>query len=225
MTELLHEFPVVQSGTRLLYGGDQSLSSDKTMRACGCGVIASLDLLIYLCRYHGWHAERMEVLTRPGIISQSDYDRWALEVKRHYLPLIPGHGINGLTLAFGLNRIFRHNAIPYHARWGAGSSSFWSTIEHMLRTDQPVILSIGPNFPLFWQHNALTFYARKADGSYAPVSHAQAHYVSVTGLDESWLRISSWGRKYYISRSEYEAYVKQHSLHLVSNILVVKPVR
>ena len=222
MTELLHEFPTLRHAGRLLYGGDQTLSADRSMRACGCGVVACQDLLIYLCRFHGCHADRMSALARPGLIDHDDYDRCSLELKRRYLPLIPRHGINGVTLALGLNRIFRRNGMPYRAHWGVGSGKLWTTIEAMLRDDLPVILSIGPNFPLFWQHNTLTFYGKKADGRLVPLSRARAHYVSVTGIDAVWLRISSWGREYYISRREYEEYVKAHSMLLVSNILVVE---
>ncbi len=222
MIELLHEFPVVQHGGRLLYGGDQTLSLDKTMRRCGCGVIASMDLLIYLCRFHGCRSKRLERLVRPGPIALEDYDRCSLELKRRYLPLIPGHGINGVSLAVGLNHIFRRSGMPYRAHWGVKRAAFWPAIERMLRQDLPVILAIGPNFPQFWKHNALTFYVKKADGRLTPLSRAFSHYVSVTGIDEQWLRISSWGREYYISRREYEEYVKEHSLRLVSNILVIE---
>ena len=193
------------------------------MRRCGCGVIASMDLLIYLCRYHGCVVAPIHKLVRTDPIPLDEYDRCALQLSRRYLPLIPGHGINGLMLALGINRVFSHYGMPYKARWGAYGEKFWLEIARMLRDDFPVILSIGPNFPFFWQHNTLPFYAKKADGVYTAVTKANAHYVSVTGLDENWLRISSWGREYYISRSEYESYVKRHSLHLVSNILIVKP--
>ncbi len=222
MIELLHEFPAVQHAGKRLYGGDQSFSQDKTVRSCGCGVIAALDLLIYLCRYHGCRIPRLETLVRSDPIPSSEYDRCVLDLKRRYFPLIPGHGINGLSLAFGVNRLFRRFELPYRAHWGVFGTGFWFEIERMLRCDLPVILSVGPNFPLFWQHNALPFYIKRPNERFSPATRAHAHYVSVTGIDEQWLRISSWGREYYISRSEYEAYVKKHSLQLVSNILCLK---
>ena len=222
MRELKHEFPGVQHAGKLLYGGDQSRSESKIMRRCGCGVIAGLDLLIYLGRYHGCVIAPIHKLVHSNPIPSDEYDRCALELSRRYLPLIPGHGINGLMLALGINRVFSRFRLPYRAHWGVYGENFWNEIDRMLRDDIPVILSIGPNFPLFWQHNTLPFYAKKADGVYYPVTKANAHYVSVTGLDEQWIRISSWGREYYLSRAEYSQYIKAHSLHLVSNILSIR---
>jgi len=41
-------------------------------------------------------------------------------------------------------------------------------------------------------------------------------------MDELWLRVSSWGREYYIRRSEYLSYSRLHSLSLTCNILLVE---
>lgn len=92
----------------------------------------------------------------------------------------------------------------------------------MLREDIPVILSIGPNFPLLWQKKELTLHIQTNEGSFYPGPATHAHYVTVTGMDDTWLQISSWGRKYFINRNEYLQYVKAHSARLVSNILYVK---
>ena len=50
----------------------------------------------------------------------------------------------------------------------------------------------------------------------------ESHYVTVTGLDDEWAQISSWGREYYINRREYDAFVRLHSASLFSNILYIK---
>ncbi len=221
MVALRNAFPAVRHGPRLLYGGDQTLSGDRTVRSCGCGVIACLDLLLYLCRFHACRAERLEPLVGQDPISAADYDCCTVYLKQHYFPLIPHHGINGLFLAAGLNRVFRRCRMPYHARWGVAREHFWPSIEEMLLQDLPVILSIGPNFPLFWQHNTLQLHKKSRD-SYVPAGKINAHYVSVTGMDEKWLRVSSWGLEYYISKSAYENYVKAHSARLVSNILWIE---
>ena len=219
MLSIRHEYPSVLSGARRLYGGDQMLSSDKTVRSCGCGIVAALNLLIYLCRYHGCRADRLDALVRSDPIPLPEYDRCVLYLKRNYFPLIPQHGINGLLLAAGLNRLLRRWNMPYRAQWGVPHARLWSSIERMLSQDLPVILSIGPNFPLFWQHNQLRLYRRTAEGSYKPAGKTSSHYVSVTGIDDEWLRVSSWGLEFFISRSEYEQYVKAHSARLISNIM------
>jgi len=64
-------------------------------------------------------------------------------------------------------------------------------------------------------------YVKGADGIYRSNSSIKAHYVTVTGLDRRWMRVSSWGKEYYISRGEYEQYVKKHSSFLISNIVAV----
>ena len=92
----------------------------------------------------------------------------------------------------------------------------------MLERDLPVVISVGPNLPLIWQRHKLRFYIKTPSGSYLPGPQTLAHYVTVTGMDEEWLRVSSWGRMYYINRREYLLYVKEHSAKLVSNILVIR---
>ena len=221
MVALCHEYPALQHGSRRLYGGDQTLSADKTIQSCGCGVIAALNLMVYLCRYHGCRADLLDPLVRTDPMPSAEYDRAALFLKQRYLPLIPRHGINGLLLAAGINRAFLRFNMPYRARWGVRRERFWSSIESMLARDLPVIFSIGPNFPLFWQHNKLPLYRRQGD-AYQYAGKTFSHYVSVTGIDDERLRVSSWGREYYISRREYEEYVKAHSLRLVSNILWIE---
>ena len=223
MLRLVHPFPAVQRGALRSCGGNQAWSEKKNMQRCGCGVIASVDLLVYLTRWHGIDAPpELRALAAQDPIALADYDRFALALSRRYLPLIHGHGINGVSLALGLDLYFLRHRLPYRARWGVLPGHFWSALEKMLRADLPVILSVGPNFPLLWKKNMLCFYARLPDGSYRPAAHTLAHYVSVTGLDERWLQISSWGREYYVNREEYGAYIAAHSSAIVSNILWVE---
>ena len=224
MITLLHDFPAVLHGSRRMYGGDQSLSQDHTVREVGCGVVACLNVLVYLCRFQPSRFSGLKELAGLDPIPQERFESVISCLTRRYFPLIPKHGINGLTLALGMNRLFRRGGMPYRAHWGVSGGRFWETMERMLRRDIPVILAIGPNFPLFWQKKPLPFYERKSDGRYLRIAQACAHYVTVTGMDEAWLRISSWGREFYLSRREYEDYVKTHSLRLVSNILVIEQI-
>ena len=46
----------------------------------------------------------------------------------------------------------------------------------------------------------------------------------MTGIDEKCLKISSWGREYYIDREEYMSYIRRHSGSLVSNIVKIRSV-
>ena len=63
----------------------------------------------------------------------------------------------------------------------------------------------------------------KISGSKAQVS---GHFVVVTGIlsekEELYYEISSWGRKYYMKRKDYEKLCRSHFLgNILGNILVI----
>ena len=212
MPELRKPFPGIRKEKQISYGGNQMWSDNTVIRGCGCGPVAALDLLHYLSE---------EGLRAP--ISVDYYNTELRGLCRWYLPLIPHFGINGIALAMGLNRLFRDRGLPYRAVWSCSGRRLWERVEEMLQRDLPVILSIGPSFPAIWQKQKLPVYVRRTDGSFWPAASIKSHYVTVTGLDEDWARISSWGRKYYLNRKEYHDFVKKHSSFLFSNIVYVKP--
>lgn len=218
MIQLLHPYPRVQNGDALSYGGNQMLAAGKNMQQCGCGVVAAMDLLLYLKRYHSSETAK----TAPPPLPLADYNERLERLNRRYFPLIPHFGINGLFLVAGINRLLKEEGLPYQARWVVSQGRLWERAESMLRRDLPVVLAIGPNFPAVWQKNRLDFYRRAADGSYHKVTATAAHYVTITGIDDVWLRISSWGVAYYINRSEYDSYVRRHSTYLFSNIVYLE---
>lgn len=224
MIQLNNPYISVSDGITASYGGNQMRSTDKTERMVGCGVVAGLDLMLYLSRYHKAAAQINLKLPLPQAwpMELQLYLSLLHQLRKKYLPLIPGHGINGLSIALGINACFIKNRMPYTAIWGVPYSKLWTAIEHMLDEDIPVIFSIGPNFPLFWQHHKLRFYYQRTDGAFVPGPQTHAHYVTITGMDEQWLQIASWGKKYYIKKSEYIDYVRHHSIRLVSNILYIR---
>ena len=219
MTELKHEYPrVAQADGSFSYGGSQMASPDRIMRRCGCGVVAAADLLLYLHRYH----QPLPLLEGVGeTLTQGEYETLLQQLRRCYLPLFYPVGMNGLTLALGLKRIFRKNGLMLSVRWDVSEKLIWARMEEMLGRDIPVILSIGPNFPRLWKKGKETLY-RMDSGDPRRAAEVRAHYVTVTGLDEKWLRISSWGKEYYLSRLEYERYRADFSSALVSNIVYIR---
>lgn len=222
MLRINHNYISVASGQSLSFGGSQMLSDSKTMREVGCGVIAALDLLLYLCRTREDCAcEFFAEEAADGCIDEKEYDALALRLSRQFFPIIPKLGVNGIMLAGGLNVFFRRYALPFRASWGVGSRRLFDEIGTMLSRDIPVILSVGPNCPLFWQKHDLCFYASRPDGSLFPACRTRAHYVTVTGMDDQKLQISSWGREYYIDRAEYLEYIRRHSGSIVSNIVKI----
>ena len=223
MLQIRHNYISVGNEFKRSFGGNQMTSDSKTMREVGCGVIAALDLLLYLCRFHpGCGCSFFAEASEDGVIDEREYDELARQLSRRFFPMIPKLGINGIMLSGGLNRFFRRYRLPFRAAWGIGSGRLFEEIGDMLARDVPVILSVGPNFPLFWQKHELTFYTAGPDGSLFRACSIRAHYVTVTGLDDDRMFISSWGRAYCIDREEYMDYIRRHSGSIVSNIVKIR---
>ena len=208
MKTLKSPFHQVETLQGMAYGGNQTWFNYKFLKNAGCGIISGTDLLLHL--------------KGRSQISRLEYMDVAKSLWKKYLPVIPGFGMNGLTLMIGLNRYFRNYRMPYFACWMISGKKMCSRIEKMLSADIPVILSIGPNFPLVWRKEKLNLYIQNKMGTFVQASKIKAHFVTVTGIDKDMLRISSWGKEYYIFIQEYEKYVKENSSSLVSNIIYVK---
>ena len=210
MLSLNRKYIQVERNGRLSYGGSQMWSPNKTIRVCGCGPVAVLDTVLYLSG------------RQSGGMSMEDYNRELAALCRSYFPLIRPVGINGVLLALGMNRLLRKYKLPYRAVWAVSAGKFWPRLESLLSQDIPVIFSVGPNFPALWKKHRLSLYRRRPDGSYFAASSAVAHYITATGFDGTWLRVSSWGGEYYINRAEYDEYIRRHSASLVSNMLMLR---
>ncbi len=222
--KLMHLYPAVTGVHSGRFGGDQRASCDTVIQRCGCGVVAATDLLLYL---HRWHEDcYMPPLRSVPLdlsLEQEQYDRLLVRMRRKYVPLVYPFGTNGFALAAGLNRCFKRWEVPCRVRWGVPSALFWETMEHMLREDIPVILSVGMNFPKVWEKDKLNFY--RVCGENPTVSNqVRAHFVVVTGLDEGWMQISTWGQARYIRRAEYDEFRRNHSGTLLSNLLYVRKI-
>ena len=50
-------------------------------------------------------------------------------------------------------------------------------------------------------------------------------YVTALELDDEYVRISSWGRCYYIKISEYTDYVNRNSSFLISNLVLIRQIK
>ncbi|MBQ1270712.1 MAG: hypothetical protein IIY11_03545 [Clostridia bacterium] len=221
--ELRHPFIEVEGARGVTYGGNQRYSRQNYVKKSGCGVIASCDLLLYLSDHrgdckNGFFADAL----RDNRLTLEEYNDLADRLRRHYLPVVPNYGINGFSLAIGLNAYFMRYKLPFTARWGVGKGRLWSAIDEMLSKDLPVIFSIGNQFPRFWRKDKLGLYPAPDRENHRHATATRAHYVTVTAADENWLRISSWGGEYYISKAEYCRFVDEHSNYLFSNILYLK---
>lgn len=220
---LRHSIPAVDSNGLLTYGGSQLLSDSTVIKRCGCGVVAAADLFIYAHRNRaGCECALFEGFGRTLPIPLADYNAVLKALCRRYFPLTPPFGINGLGLVCGMNLFFRAYKYPLRAQWGVRYSDLWRSIETMVDADLPAIIAVGPNMPRFWQNNCLGLYTRLPDGGYKRIGAVKAHYMSVTAIDSEWLTVSSWGRRYCISRAEYDAYTRAYSNGLLCNIAYIK---
>lgn len=213
MQNLKKPYVQVKRSSLSSYGGSQMWSSKKSVRLCGCGPVAVFDTILYLTG------------RQKEAIPEEEYNRELLALCRRYFPVLLPFGVNGFHLAVGMNLLLRRHGLPYRAYWAVSGRKFWDRISSLLEQDIPAVFSIGPNFPAVWSKHTLPLYRRQEDGGYRQSASAIAHYVTATGIDEEWLRISSWGEEYYIRRREYDEYVKKHSAALVSNILMLRKTR
>lgn len=220
MTELKNPMISVRRGEESSYGGNQRWSENPVLRRAGCGVIAAADLLYYLALYHGCPTP-FTGMPDSNIIDFPVYERLCLRLMKSYLPVIPNFGKTGPAMALGLNALFAQYRLPYRATWRVSHKSLWESIEEMLRNELPVTISVGANFPAVWGRERVRLY-EKCIAGYRPAARTKAHYMTVTGLDGQWLRVSSWGREYYLRRSEYTDYVHRHGSPITSNILYIK---
>ena len=85
----------------------------------------------------------------------------------------------------------------------------------------PVILSIGRNFPRVWRNVETAFYTPGRESG-PPACSTNAHFVTVTAMDEDYLTVSSWGHPYRLSREEFDAYRREASASLLCTILDVR---
>jgi len=204
-TELKRPWPTVWTGSAFSCGGSQLWFPDKNFRYCGCGVIACADTLLYL--------------RGAGELSMEEYLRYVNSLRR-YFPLIPRLGIDGLRLSMGLNSHLRGSGLRFRAEWCMSGQRFWDRVERMLADDLPVIVSIGPSFPCVWSRERLPLY-RKTENGYAEAARTKAHFLTVIALDETWMRVSSWGMEFYIERRAYGEYMRRKGA-LFTNLLFLK---
>ena len=136
-------------------------------------------------------------------------------------------------------------------RWKLTYYDMYDTIEDMLQNDIPVILSIGPNTPNLWGKKGISFYERKEIAYqdttvtteeeenptpvikknpyyYKPIhTNVNGHYVTVTAIikddvaERIMLRISSWGKQYYVNYEEYRDYIDSNSGTFTSSLVQV----
>lgn len=206
MASLEHEFiRITGENGRVYYGGNQSWFKQKYMRKAGCGVVAAVNTLLYV-------SGRRE-------LSIEEFIKTAEKVRRTILT-VPSLGASSLFVSIGLSISFRKLKIDKFAFWKILPVNFYGGITDMIDRGIPVILAIGRNFPMFGTKEKLKFYTVN-NGKYEPETEANAHFVTITAINDKWLTVSSWGRRYYLNRDELTRYAWLKSTWLFTNVISV----
>lgn len=220
MAELAHDICRLQytGRTNESYGGSQSAFSNRTLSRCGCGDVAALEVLAYLSRFRGCRIDFLEDLPQ-GSVSAELYEEKAELISKKYFPAVYPLGVTVFGMALGMNAVFTKYRLPYRAVWGVRPGRLRCSIEEMLDSDIPVIMAAGKNFPNIFGKESLALYRYGTDHRAGSV---RAHYYIVTALEGDKMTISSWGRKYTVSFSEFETYASAVSNPFLSSILYIK---
>lgn len=217
---LSHSYPGINRAGAVSLGGNQQWLQSTVLQRCGCGVIATLDLVRYLHLWReGCRTNFFAGVDDATALPLPVYDLCVQRMRKSYIPVLYPIGTTGFALASGLNRYFRRYGLPLHARWGVPQSALWARIEAQLAADLPVILSIGNRFPVFWEKSGAALHKKRRDDTLYEATRTKAHFVTVLGIDDEWLRITSWGREYYLSRKEFRRYCDQVSMSILCNIV------
>ena len=201
------------------FGLSQNWSSLPRIRGWGCGPTAALMVLGYLHKHHPY-GRSVPFQGLPDAPTKEVCTTLLDTVGKRYFPVLYRFGMNGLTLAACMNHYFRRYKMPFQASWCCHREKALERMGQMLDSGIPVILSVGPDFPLLWQKHPLPLYA--SPDAAAASTTVQAHYMVATGMENGWLELSSWGRKYYLPLAAWREHHKYHSGHLVDGIVSIR---
>lgn len=227
MIHLRNPYICINDNGKISFGGNQGWFSDKKLSRFGCGLVGIGDVILYLARTGRMNRMAANLsLSSQKICNKEEYLRYLEEIQKKYFYvsyLIRGK--TGFGLAIGFNLLSIRHKSPYRAVWGVPSGKIHAAVLKSLERDIPVLFSVGANFPLIFGKRGINLYV-KQDGNYLKSTVTHKHYMTITGIvweDElgEMLQISSWGREYYVSWKEYEEYIRQYSLSLLTNILFI----
>jgi hypothetical protein len=219
---------------------------------CGTIATADMFLYLALQNDALQSPETAVALRGTNQINYENYDLYVRRINDQYTKALRVIAVLGPKVASAINSYSNSYGLPYQAEWKWKLSYYdmLEYMEEMLQQDIPVILSIGPNTPKLWGKKGIPFYERKeieyrdmdekpAEGGKSAeakkpyyykvvMQDVNSHYVTVTGIIKDdvagriMLRISSWGKQYYINYEEYREYVEVTSGTYTSSIVQVR---
>jgi len=235
-------------GSQMWFPTNHRYSKDYILHSYGCGTIATADMFLYLALQNvTLQSPETEIALRGATeVSYDNYDPYVRIINDNYTKTRRIIAVLGPTIASAINKYSSSYNFGYQAiwKWSLTYYDMYDIIEEMLQQDIPVILSIGPNTPNLWGKKGISFYERREIeylentelGSeilkpyyYKAVKQViNGHYVTVTALIKDdvtsriMLRISSWGKQYYVNYEEYREYVETTSGTFTSSVVYVK---
>ncbi|MGI6069764.1 MAG: hypothetical protein ACOYBE_04990 [Blautia sp.] len=241
----LHNYVQVQTPGRISYGGDQKwfASQQKDRRESvlsdyGCGLVALGDFFLMAGRRFPALVPSMDNRCFRPVISGKTEDV-PVEKKRYlaylhslgkgYITIFPRVGVNAWQMWLAMWRYLRKSGQKGRIYWGVLPGNFLKRTASMLEQGLPVPFCVGPNLNLFRRDAQVPMYQMR-EGKLQEVCRIRGHYMNITGLfwdsaHELYFQVSSWGKCYYISWKEFEAYRKLQPpiwRNWLSNLLYVK---
>lgn len=230
-------------GSTISYGGAQkwflnftgkyndSKYNDKIKRL-GCGLVSVADILLYLSmsnsKYSTEETNKVTDTDDSRYIEYKAYMKYLLDMERKYFHIKEHLGLLGTKAAAGIEKYSAKYHLGLKASWCMSKREILPRIKEMLSNDIPVMLSGDTIYKkgvmLYVWDVGEQSYVRPPDGI---KNNFRSHYVTVTGLviddekHETWLEVSSWGKRYFIDYDQYMDFIDKKSLPLFSNILYI----
>ena len=248
---VLKDNSIYYGGSQMWFSDQHRYSKDYILHNYGCGTIATADLFLYLAlQKKSYRTALTEFIMNEDKINFVDYVPYLRTINDEYTKTRRYLAVLGPTVASAINSYSNHYGLGLKAtwKWSLNYYDMYELIEDMLWKDIPVILAIGPNTPNLRGTKGIPFYELKeidyqepkednSDASeevskpyyyHAVKQNINGHYVMVTALikDEVtgriMLRISSWGKQYYINYEEYRDYVDNVGGKITSSMVYIK---
>lgn len=248
---VIKDSSISYGGSQMWFPKTNWYSKDYILHYYGCGTIATADMFLYLAMQNSDMQSVLTaaVLNASHQINYESYTPYVLSIHDLYTKTKRFIAVLGPKVATAINSYSDLNNLNLEAswKWKLTYYDMYDMIADMLEHDIPVILSIGPNTPNLFGKKGIPFYEKKEidyqenpEDTNAPkkdykpyyynVVHKEvnSHYITVTALIKDdvagriMLRISSWGKLYYINYEEYREYIENYSGTFTSSIVQVK---
>ncbi|MBP3487772.1 MAG: hypothetical protein J6K53_05190 [Roseburia sp.] len=222
---------IVGADGTVYYGGDQGwfASEDILLKNYGCGIIATVNLMLYMSGRTNLTQEEYMQEVREFL-----EDDWSARKE-----LDNEEGYYSISMMLYTNQYFDSHEMGYTTMWKLTQDDMLDKMQEMLSNNLPVILDIGDGEQFGGEienriekgkakkeddeeenevviKRGIPFY-KYQNGQYVFVQNCQEHYVTVTGIREYdgtdgehqiMLEISTWGKKYYMDYDEYKAFIE-----------------